>query len=33
MKKIFEHGEFSNYRTYRLDEARKAITESYDSIY
>lgn len=33
MKKIFEHGEFSYYRSYRLDEARKAITESYDSIY
>lgn len=30
MKKIFEQGDFSNYRSYRLDEARRPITESYD---
>lgn len=30
MKRIFEQGEFSAYQSYRLDEARKEITESYE---
>lgn len=33
MKKIFEHGEFSSYRAYRLDEARKNIIEQNVSLY
>ena len=33
MKKIFEQGEFSNYRSFRLDEARKAIVASYDYLH
>ena len=30
MKAIFEQGEFSNYRSSRLDEAMQPITESYE---
>lgn len=33
MKKIFEQGEFSNYRSFRLDEARKEIVASYDYLH
>ena len=32
MKKIFEHGQFSYQRSYRLNEARKAITELFGDI-